>query len=247
MIILEGVTKGAGAGEAKRTILQSVQARLPSNRRIAILGPRAEDKKVFINILAGVMLPSAGRVIRKARLSFPAGHLGGFDRALSVRVNVAHVARIYGADVEAVVDFAAQVAKLRDCFNKSYGALSNTMKQYLSDILAFTIPFDAYLLSDEVVRSDGKRYNSEARALFEARAKTSGIFIASEDAAFAREFCDMGLVLKGGQLRLFENLDEAVAFSERKGAAAPDTRTREERHAARKKMKKRLARRRSLE
>jgi|tagenome__1003787_1003787.scaffolds.fasta_scaffold20953442_1 capsular polysaccharide transport system ATP-binding protein len=266
MIILEGVTKAAGGGEGKRTILQSVQARLPSDRRIAILGPRSDDKKVFINLLAGVMLPSAGRIIRKARLSFPAGHLGGLDRALSIRLNVAHVARIYGADIQAVVDFVAQVLKLGDDFNKPYSTLSAAMKQYLSDILTFTIPFDAYLLNDEVVCSGNKRYNPEARALFEARAKTSGMFIASQDPAFVHEFCDMGLVLKDGQLRLFENLDQAFAFSEQRTAAIPIAKpaaaipagrrlaavpvggnTREERRAARKKKRKRLARKRSRE
>jgi capsular polysaccharide transport system ATP-binding protein len=249
MIILESVTKGggAGAGAAKRTILDAVQARLPSDRRIAILGPRADDKKVFLDLLAGVMLPSAGRIIRNARVSFPPGHLGGFTRTLSVRLNVAHVARIYGADIQAVVEFVAQVLKLGDKFNKPYGALSGTMKQYLSDILAFTIPFDAYLVSDEVVRSGNKRYNPDARALFEARAKTSGMFIASQDPAFVHEFCDMGLVLKEGQLRLFENLDQAFAFSTQKTARVRISRTREERLAARKKRRKRLARKRLWE
>jgi capsular polysaccharide transport system ATP-binding protein len=236
MIIFEGVTKVAGAGQKKRGLLTAVQAVLPSDRRIAIFAQTEQDKKLFIDLLAGLVLPSAGRIVRKAQVSFPPGYLGGFTRGLTVRVNVAHVARIYGADVETVVDFVSQVSSLGKDFNKLYGDLPNPKKRYLSDILAFSIPFDAYLLGEDVVRPGSARYNKEARALFEARCKTSGMFIASEDEAFAREFCDMGLVLNDGNLRLFRNVERAIAFSEK--AAEDPGRSREERRGARKRKRK---------
>ena len=236
MIILEGVTKVTGAGAKKRDVLTAVRARLPSDHRIAILGPLPEDKKIFIDLLGGVVLPTAGRIIREARVGFPAGHIGGFTPDLSVRLNVAHVARLYGAEIESVVDFVAKVSALGEDFTKPYRALSNVKRRHLSDILAFSIPFDVYLLSEEVVRSGGKRYSKEASALFHARAKTSGMIIAAEDPGFAREFCDMGLVLAGGQVRLFRNIERAIAFAEQ--AVPPPGNTREERRAARKKIRK---------
>ena len=153
MIIFEGVTKFAGAGEKKRKLLTAVQAMLPSDRRIAIFAGNDQDKKLFIDLLAGVVLPSAGRIVRNAQVSFPPGYLGGFTRELSVRQNVAHVARMYGADIETVVNFVSQISGLGKDFNKLYGDLPNTKKRYLSDILAFSIPFDVYLLGDDVVRA----------------------------------------------------------------------------------------------
>jgi capsular polysaccharide transport system ATP-binding protein len=240
MIILQEVTRVAGAGGKKRDVLTAVSVSLPPNRSIAVLGPAGEDTRVFIDLLAGIVLPTAGRIVRHARVSFPAGHLGGFTPELSVRLNVAHVARLYGADVETIVDFVAQVSDLGKDFDRPYGGLSSSRKRYLSEILAFSIPFDVYLLRDDVVRSGGKRYNREARALFEARAKTSGMIIASQDPRFAREFCDMGLVLANGQARLFHNIERALAFAER---AARPSKKPEDRRAARKKSKKRRERR----
>src|SRR4051812_8007156 len=114
MIILDGVTKAASEDAKKRAVLTAVRVSLPSNSRIALLGPRAEDKRIFINLLAGIVLPDSGRIIRNARVSFPAGHTSGFTYELPVRVNVAHVARLYGADVEQVVDFVAKISKLGD-------------------------------------------------------------------------------------------------------------------------------------
>jgi capsular polysaccharide transport system ATP-binding protein len=218
MIVLDGVTKATGDAVKKRTVLKAAQVSLPSNRRIALLGPRGEDKRIFIDLLAGLTLPDAGRVIRNARVSFPVGHAGGFSSEFSVRLNVAHVARLYGAEVEPVVDFVEKISKLGPAYNKPYGDLSKSAKRDLSQILAFSIPFDVYLLNDDIVRST--RSNTEVRALFEARAKTSGMIIASQDLSFAREFCDMGLALTGGKVRLFEGVEQALAFVE-KAAARP--------------------------
>ena len=131
------------------------------------------------------------------------------------------------------MNFVAKVSGLSENFSKPYGELSNIQKRHLSTILAFSIPFDVYLLSDELVRVGGKRYNKEASALFQARAKTSGMIIASDDSAFIREFCDMGLVLSGGQIRLFPDIERAISFFEKQTVTIP-TKGKEEKRAARK-------------
>src|SRR5690349_12089750 len=118
MIIFDNVTKVVGAGARKRDALAAVRATLPTDRRIAIFAPLPEDRKILLDLLSGLQLPTSGRVIHRARVSFPAGHLGGFNRDLSVRLNVAHVARLYGADADEIVDFVAQVTGLRGDFNK---------------------------------------------------------------------------------------------------------------------------------
>jgi capsular polysaccharide transport system ATP-binding protein len=222
-------------------VLTLVRGRLPSDHRIAVLGI-AEDKKVFMELLGGLVMPTAGRIIRKARVSFPAGYVGGFERDLSVRLNVAHVARLYGADIGPVVDFVARASELGEDFKKPYGDLAASQKRALSEILALSIPFDVYLLNDEIMQSKGKFYNKNARALFEARAKTSGMIIASQDVAFAREFCDMGLVLNGGQMRLFRNLERAFSFAAQATAATSQLMAREERQKERRKKATKLAR-----
>jgi capsular polysaccharide transport system ATP-binding protein len=214
MIVLDGVTKTTGEGSNQRVLLKAARVSLPSNSRIAVLARRPRDKDTFIDLLAGLELPDRGRIVRNARVSFPAGHLGGFTNQLSVRLNVAYAARLYGADVDSVVDFVAKVSRLKADYDKPYGDLPKRARRDFSEILALSIPFDVYLLSDEVVRGAEKRSRTEIRALFEARAKTSGMIIAVEDLTFAREFCDMGLVLSDGQAHLFKSLEQAAALYE---------------------------------
>src|SRR5215213_9914933 len=112
MIILDDVTKTTGEGKKKQEVLAAVRVNLPTNCRIAVLGRRSRDKDVFMDLLAGLVLPDAGRIVRKAQVSFPAGHLGGFTNELTVRENVAYAARLYGADVDSVVDFVANVGEM---------------------------------------------------------------------------------------------------------------------------------------
>ena len=234
MIILEDVTKAVG----KREFLSGARARLPSNRRIAVLGPSAEEKKVFIDLLGGAVMPTAGRIIRRTRVGLPPGHVGGFTADLPVRLNVAHVARLYGADIDAIVDFVAEVSDLGDDFEKPYGALSGIKKRYLIDVLAFSIPFDVYLVRDDLLRANGRWYNKNLHSLFEARAKTSGMVIALQDEAFARQFCDMGLVLVDGGVRVFKDIEQAITFS--RSAITVEKKEKFEKRNARRKERDRL-------
>ncbi len=73
-----------------------------------------------------------------------------------------------------VVDFVAEVCGLGENFNKPFGQLSSPKRRHLSEILAFSIPFDVYLLSDDLVRSGGKGYNKEASALFASTRQNLG-------------------------------------------------------------------------
>jgi capsular polysaccharide transport system ATP-binding protein len=194
----------------RKEILSSAFVRIPSDRRIAILAESAKNTKILINLLAGVLLPRAGHIIRNASVSFPPGHLGGFAPDLSVRLNVAHVARLYGADVDAVVNFVASAGGFKRAFERPFRALAKPAKVELSQILALTIPFDVYLF--ENISPPGHRgFNKKIYALFQARARTSGIIIGTRQPDVVRQFCDMAIIQRGGQLRLLDDVEKALA------------------------------------
>jgi capsular polysaccharide transport system ATP-binding protein len=222
MIIFEGVTHATGTGANKRKILAGTEVTIPPNRRIAVLTHDADDQRIFMELLGGLVVPQSGRLIRKARVSFPAGYVGGFKADLSIRSNVAYVARLYGADVDSVVNFVAQIPSFKKEIDKPYRRLSSVERRKFSEVLAFSIPFDVYLFDDELVRDRGRFFNEHARALFEARIKNAGMIIAAKDKAFIEKFCDMGLVLHRGQIRLFEKVKRALAFSEKAKARAEE-------------------------
>jgi len=207
-IILQNVTKTVKRLGLNRDVLSAVNAVIPSDRRIALLTPRSEDRQVFIELLAGVTLPTAGRIIRRASVSFPVGYLGGFEPALSIKVNIEHAARLYGVDGRAIVTFMRQVVDFSDVFERPFRELPASKRKQLGYILPYTIPFNIYLLDAEPAKAPVE-CRSTVRELFIMRAASSGIIVATGSHRFARTYCDMVMVLADGHLRIFDSVEEA--------------------------------------
>lgn len=209
MIVFEGVSKVLRTrfGQS-RSIMASVDLRIPSNRRIAMFSSSPEDTPILINLLAGVTLPTAGRIRRFARVSFPVGYQGGFDQQLSVRHNVAHVARMYGNDVSSTVEFVREVSGLRDAFDKPFGHLPARDKNHLGWLVAYSIPFDLYLHATDVTNPGvASQFGERMLALIEARGRHAGMIVAARSLKNARAICDMGLVFHRGRLVLLDDID----------------------------------------
>ena len=215
MIILDQLTKASGPLFKRRHILSRVTIQIPTNQRIALVCHTDEDKKDFIELLAGLAKPTSGTITRLAEVSFPVGQLPGFARDHTVRLNVAHVARLYGAEVAPTVDIVEQVMSMGKSFDRPYVDMPVKLRRPLAQAVAFALPFDLYLLTDDSLGGPGaggkKRHRSAvpAQFLFEARAKTSGMIIPTRNLEYARDVCDMAMVLKSGALELFKDVDEA--------------------------------------
>jgi capsular polysaccharide transport system ATP-binding protein len=214
MIILDQLTTSIGPFFKRRQVLSSVTIQIPTDRRIALVSQPEEDKKRLIELLAGVAKPTSGTITRLAEVSFPVGQLPGFTRDHTIRLNVAHVARLYGSDVGATVDVVEQVMDMGRAFDKPYEDMPRRMRSTLAQAVAFALPFDLYLLTDDRLvpgGTAGRRRGSAAstQILFEARAKTAGMIIPTRNAEYARDLCNMAMVLQNGALELFKDVDEA--------------------------------------
>jgi capsular polysaccharide transport system ATP-binding protein len=80
----------------------------------------------------------------------------------------------------------------------------------LGAIMALSLPFDIYLLSDDILR-DGDGIRTKCHALCRLRMETAGVVVSTRNARFAQQNCDMALVLHEGRLTRFETVDEAFA------------------------------------
>lgn len=193
----------------QRSVLSFASLTIPSDRRIALFG-QAPECRMLTNLLSGLSVPASGLVIRKAKVSFPVGYLGSFNPDLPVRHNVAHVARLYDTDAEKMVKFIEQVGRLGKAFDKPYGELPLVMKARLGYIIAYTIPFDLYMLSDGGVRA-ALNPRDILHALFRERLRTSGMIISTRNPNIALEYCDMAMILKDGKLSLYDSVEQALS------------------------------------
>jgi len=212
MITFKRVTKRKKVNGKTRDILSLVDIEIPSNRRIALFTPSAEDSNLVINLLAGIESPTSGLIRRTAKVSFPVGYVGGFQGELTVRHNIAHVARLYGADPAMMVDFIGSIPALRDTLNLRFNDFPRSLRRQFAQILTYSIPFDVYLLNVEPT-SVPTDHREIACTLFEARTRVAGAIIAIRNAAFAKTHCDMALAMLDRKLVLFHDIEQALSAS----------------------------------
>ena len=210
MIQLEGVTKIL-PGTRRRPMLSVVNLTIPSDRRIAIFSTHAPSLTALIKLLSE-RLPDAGRVVRHAHVSMPIpACIQSFRKDQSSRQNARYAARINGAKADEVVNFLEKFADLGHSFDLPFSELSLAQQVFVGMALAYSIPFDVYLIDGPVARGE-LSLRRRLVPLFEARAKDAGVILATSDIKLAKKYCDMGGLLHAGKLVLMEDLGQAISL-----------------------------------
>jgi capsular polysaccharide transport system ATP-binding protein len=214
MIRFEGVTARVAAGARTISVLEDASFNLPSDQHLVVLGQEGSGKTTLIRLLSGALLPDAGRIARHVRVSFPVGFTGGYRRNLSVRENIAHVARLYGTDADEVVDFVDRIAELGSALDQDFSELPQPLRLRLAYAVSYAIPFDTYLIDTRTVMGDSQ-FRARCERLFEARLQGAGFVFTTSNARAARRIGRMAAILHGGRLTLYAEFERALWEFER--------------------------------
>lgn len=213
MIRLENVSKAYRTKAGDHVVLDHISCELPPGENIGILGGNGAGKSTLLRILSGIEAPDAGRIERRGTVSWPIGFSGGFNGSLTGEENARFVARIYGRNVDEVVDFARSFASISEYFFMPVRTYSSGMRARLAFGLSMAIDFDYYLV-DEVTAVGDKEFQERSRAAFQERSRRASVIIVSHNMRTIRDYCSRAAVLKRGILRLYDNLDDAQAAYE---------------------------------
>jgi len=213
MIRFEYLSKTFRINGREKTVIDRLNLELPSGKSLGLLGRNGAGKSTLLSIIAGTMHPSSGRVVSDGSISWPVGLAGAFHPALSGAENVRFVARIYGVDTEELMAFVEDFAELGDFFYMPLRSYSSGMLSRLAFGASMGIPFDTYLV-DEVTAVGDASFKRKSRQVFHKRMETSSAIVVNHNMKQLRQFCESGLVLEGGRVTYFEELEEAIAYHE---------------------------------
>ncbi len=213
MIEFWNVSKEYRSKRARRIILDKYSGEFPRGRNIGLLGRNGVGKSTLIRMIAGAEYPDSGRIRRNVRISFPLGMVG-FKATLTGRENCRFVARIYGLDVRAVERFVADFCELGKYFDMPVATYSSGMRSKLTFAISMAADFECYLL-DEVLSVSDIALRARAQALFDEKRKDASMILVSHSPGEISRLCDMGAIMANGTLRMFEDVNEAVAEYER--------------------------------
>jgi len=209
MIELRHLTKVYKTSSGPNVVLDDITMTIPPRESIGILGRNGAGKSTLLRLVGGAELPTHGDIVRKGRVSWPIGFAGGFNGSLTGEENCRFVARIYGQDVDWVVEQTRQFAEIGNYFYEPVRTYSSGMRARVAFGLSMAIDFELYLV-DEVTAVGDRQFRRRCRAAFAERRERAGLIMVSHDVATIREYCRRCAILDRGKLRLYDSVDEAV-------------------------------------
>ncbi len=211
MIHLVDISKSYTTRMGDRIVLHPTTLTIPSNRGVAVLGRNGAGKSTLLRMISGIEEPDQGQVIRTVSLSWPLGFAGGVNPNMTGRQNIRFLARLNGADRATMEAFVEDFAELGVYLDERVITYSSGMRARLSFGISLAMDFDCYLV-DEATSVGDQWFREKCLAAFNERRARSGLLMVSHNPGTIRQYCEIALVLTGGQLVPFCDLDEAVHF-----------------------------------
>jgi capsular polysaccharide transport system ATP-binding protein len=208
-IVLKQVSKTYTSNGQHKTILRDVSFIFPEGRNVAIMGRNGAGKSTLMRLLSGAERPDKGQITRYGPVSWPLGFSGGFNGSMTGVENVLFVARLYGQDADAVLDYVAWFSELGTNLRLPIKTYSSGMKARLAFGLSMAIPFSTYLI-DEITAVGDEAFKRKCRAVLTERQATARVLMISHSATTIQRHCDCGVLLENGQLTYYDNVEKLI-------------------------------------
>lgn len=210
MIELRQVSKGYRLRGVRKQVFEGLTFTFPRERNVAIIGPNGIGKSTLMRLIAGSEQPDSGRIIRRASISWPLGFAGGFNGSMTGLENIRFVARIYGADTEAVIDYVRDFSELGPSLRLPVRSYSSGMKARLAFGMSMAVDFDCYLI-DELTAVGDARFKKKSQMVFREKLPRARVIMISHSMGQIRDFCDSGLLLTRQGARYFDDVEALIA------------------------------------
>ena len=218
MIEFRHVSKAYATRNRPKVVLDDFSLVLPPGAKVGVLGRNGAGKTTFLGMIAGTVQPDSGWIGRHASISWPLGFAGSFHPDLTGAQNIRFVARIYGVDTDSLIAYVADFAELGDFMDMPVRSYSSGMRARLAFGLSMGISFDWYLV-DEITAVGDTAFKRKSLTAFRERLQSAGLLMVSHSTGTIRDYCTCGLVLEGGRVRFYADVEEAIAVHDRNMAA----------------------------
>ncbi|OTG86717.1 ABC transporter ATP-binding protein [Acinetobacter sp. ANC 4558] len=212
MIELRALTKSYVTPKGRHFVFKNLNAILPENKSIALLGKNGAGKSTLLRIIGGIDYPDSGQVITDKSISWPVALSGGFQGSLSARQNCRFVARLYVStdeEVEYVVNFVREFAEIGKYFDMPMKSYSSGMRSRIGFGLSMAFNFDYYLL-DEVGAVGDASFKKKSQNLLNELKERSNIIMVSHDLKDLTNNCDVAFWVRDGKAEYFDDIQNAI-------------------------------------
>jgi ABC-type polysaccharide/polyol phosphate transport system ATPase subunit len=183
--------------------LRHVSLRLSHGESLAVIGPNGAGKSTFLQVLAGIMRPSEGRVDVRGQVSGLLGLGVGFDVDLSGAENILLGGAFLGLDgprIRALLPSIIEFADLGQFIDAPLKTYSSGMRARLGFSIATAVDPDILLLDEVLATGDANfRAKSKARVIELVRG-AKAVVLVTHDMDWVREYCNRAILLEKGRV-----------------------------------------------
>ncbi|TCM68387.1 capsular polysaccharide transport system ATP-binding protein [Acinetobacter calcoaceticus] len=212
MIELKNLTKSYVTPKGRHFVFKDLNAVLPENKSVALLGKNGAGKSTLLRIIGGIDYADSGDVITNKTISWPVALSGGFQGSLTARQNVRFVARLYvqtEEEVDYVVRFVEDFAEIGKYFDMPIKSYSSGMRSRIGFGLSMVFNFDYYLL-DEVGAVGDASFRKKSQKLLDELKASSNLIMVSHDLKDLIRNCDVAFLVRDGKAEYFDNMQDAI-------------------------------------
>jgi ABC-type polysaccharide/polyol phosphate transport system ATPase subunit len=183
--------------------LRDVDFRVEAGESVAVIGPNGAGKSTMLQVLAGILEPSVGKVEVRGKIATLLQLGAGFDPELNARENTLLVGEFLGVPhkemvrrIPAILEFAG-LGEFADAEVRTY---SSGMRARLGFSVATSVEPDVLLL-DEVLSTGDAAFIEKSRArILELMKRARAIVFVTHDLDSAATFCTRAIELEGGRI-----------------------------------------------
>lgn len=209
MIVLRNLTKVFRMHGRRKVVADNINATFPTGVSVGLLGRNGAGKSTLLKLIAGTAHPTSGEVLSSGSISFPVGLASSMHPDLTGAQNTRFVARIYGADTNALMAYVEEFAELGEHFHLPVRSYSSGMRGRLSFGINMGLKFDTYLI-DEITAVGDASFKKKSRDVFLDRMKDAGAVFVSHSMGSIREMCTAGAYLEDGKLEYYPEVEDAI-------------------------------------
>lgn len=193
--------------------LQDISLQLRNGDRLAIVGHNGAGKTTLLKVLAGIYEPHIGSVSIRGTMSSMTDVTMGMDVDATGRENIIMRCVFLGmtyAEARSKVEEIEEFTELGDYLSLPIRTYSTGMLVRLG-FAASTAMRPEILIMDEMIGAGDMAFADKARARVGEYVESAHIMVlASHNNAILRQFCNKGLFLEHGRIRMFGALEEIL-------------------------------------
>jgi len=183
--------------------LKDVTFRVEHGQSLGVIGPNCAGKSTLLQVLAGIIQPSAGQVEVNGHVSSLLTLGAGFDQELNGVDNIRLAGAFMGVphkDMEARLPGIVEYADLGQFIDAPIKTYSSGMKARLGFSIATAVEPDILLLDEVLSTGDAAFREKSKQRVGELVQEAKAIVLVTHDMNWVLEYCNRAMLIEKGRI-----------------------------------------------